>query len=84
MRLLALLILLTPSIVLAEDDFKSWAYDFFIDGASVRLAIGIRQAGISVTRKSDGAEGKIVSKNLNVLFQSIPTVSLLAASNTII
>lgn len=73
MRLLALLILLTPSIVLAEDDFTSWAYDFFIDGASVRLAIGIRQAGISVTRKSDGAEGKIVQRKTNSWFLSYST-----------
>ena len=29
-----------------DDSFSSWAYDVFVDGASVRLGLGVQQAGI--------------------------------------
>jgi len=48
-------------------------YDFFIDGASLRLGLGVRQAGLKVTRKSDGAEGKVVQRDEEAYFITYST-----------
>ena len=74
MRWILLLLLSTqPLAVFADESFSSWAYDYFVDGASVKLAIGTRQAGISVLRLSDNAEGKIVQRKEDSWFLSYST-----------
>lgn len=74
MRWLLLGFVCLPSIVQASDDsFTAWLYDYFIDGASVKLGTGTRQAGISVQRESDSATGKIYQVRENSLFYSYST-----------
>jgi len=73
MPILVLILLLVPVPVLADDRISSRLYDVFIDGASIRLALGTRQAGISVKRISDDAQGKIVQRSTNSWFLSYST-----------
>ena len=54
-------------------EFSDGLYNYFIDGASVTLGVGTRQAGLKVTRISDGAEGKIVQRNEEAYFLSNST-----------
>lgn len=63
--------LLTTSASASELSDK--LYDFFIDGASVTPGVGFRQAGLKVTRLSDGAEGKIVQRDDEAYFLSYST-----------
>ena len=48
-------------------------YDYFIDGASIRLGVGVRQSGLKVIRKSDKAEGKLVQRNDEAYFLTYST-----------
>jgi hypothetical protein len=70
---LLILICLPLSAQSADDSFSAWLYDYFIDGASVKLGTGTRQSGISVQRSSDGAEGKIYQVRENSFFYSYST-----------
>lgn len=54
-------------------EVSAWLYDYFIDGASVTLGVGTRQAGLKVTRLSDDAEGKIVQRDEEAYFLSYST-----------
>ena len=53
--------------------FSEWAYDFFIDGATLKPGVGARQAGIRVVRNSDNAEGKIVHRDAEAWFLQYAT-----------
>ena len=68
--LIIALFLMAPATAseLADD-----LYDFFIDGASLRLGVGTRQAGLKVIRKSDSAEGKVVQRNEEAYFLTYST-----------
>ena len=68
-----LILLLAPLPVLADGRLSTWLYDVLIDGASIRAALGTRQAGVSVHRKSDDAQGKIVQRSTNSWFLSYST-----------
>lgn len=50
-----------------------WAYDYFIDGATLKLGVGTRIAGVQVKRLSDDATGKIVQRDLNSYFITYST-----------
>ena len=65
-------ILLFPRAVLSSELSES-LYDYFIDGASLRLGFGIRQSGLKVIRKSDKAEGKLVQRNDQAYFLTYST-----------
>ncbi len=56
-----------------EMTFNEWAYDYFVNGATLKLALGTRQAGIRVIRNSDKAEGRIVQRNEESYFLSYST-----------
>jgi len=45
-----------------------WAYDSFVDGASVILGYGVRRSSFTFTRKSDGASGTIVDRDYPAYF----------------
>lgn len=64
-RTCAASLLLAPSIVAAADDWSlaDWAWDYFIEGATLKPGVGTRSAGIRVVRVSDNAEGKIVHRD---------------------
>ena len=67
-----LLFILFPSIVFSSELSES-LYDYFIDGASIRLGVGVRQSGLRVIRKSDKAEGKLVQRNDEAYFLTYST-----------
>ncbi len=46
----------------------NWAYDSFIDGASITLGYGIRRSSFTFQRKSDGATGTIVDRDYPAYF----------------
>ncbi len=73
--LLLPLLLLVPLTNAGADEFSwsDWAYDYFIDGATLKPGIGTRQAGIRVVRLSDEAEGKIVQRNEESYFLQYST-----------
>jgi hypothetical protein len=45
-----------------------WAYDSFIDGASITLGYGVRRSSFTFTRKSDGASGTIIDRDYPAYF----------------
>ena len=45
-----------------------WAYDTFVDGASVILGYGVRRSSFTFTRKSDNASGTIVDRDYPAYF----------------
>jgi hypothetical protein len=45
-----------------------WAYDSFVDGASIILGYGVRRSNFTFTRKSDGASGTIVDRDYPAYF----------------
>lgn len=58
----------------ADDmSFGEWAWDYFVNGATLKLGVGARQSGIKAVRKSDQAEGKIVQHNDEAYFLSYST-----------
>lgn len=75
MRLLVLSVLLGLATLdhARATGFGEWAYDYFVDGATLKLALGTRQAGIRVIRNSDKAEGRIVQRNEESYFISYST-----------
>lgn len=50
---------------------KTW--DYLVNGASVTVGTGLRQAEMTVTRKIDGATGKIAQRNEQAYFLSYST-----------
>ena len=68
--LLVALFLITP---VKASQLTDDLYDFFIDGASLRLGVGTRQAGLKVIRKSDDAEGKVVQRDEEAYFINYST-----------
>lgn len=46
----------------------SWAYDSFVDGASIILGYGVRRSNFTFTRKSDNASGTIVDRDYPAYF----------------
>lgn len=62
-----------PLLASADGSFSAWLYDYLVNGASVKIAIGTRQAGISVERFSDNAEGEIVQRKEDSWFVSYST-----------
>lgn len=53
--LIILIITLSPVNPATASELYDDLYDYYIDGASLRLGIGTRQAGLKVIRKSDDA-----------------------------
>jgi len=45
-----------------------WAYDSFIDGASITLGFGARRSSFTFTRKSDNASGTIIDRDYPAYF----------------
>jgi hypothetical protein len=45
-----------------------WAYDSFVDGASITLGFGTRRSSFTFTRKSDNASGTIVDRDYPAYF----------------
>ena len=45
-----------------------WAYDSFVDGASIILGYGVRRSNFTFTRKSDNASGTIVDRDYPAYF----------------
>ena len=45
-----------------------WAYDSFVDGASIILGYGVRRSNFTFTRKSDSASGTIVDRDYPAYF----------------
>jgi len=45
-----------------------WAYDSFIDGASITLGFGTRRSSFTFTRKSDNASGTIIDRDYPAYF----------------
>lgn len=50
---------------------KTW--DYLVNGASITVGTGLRQAEMTVTRKSDGASGKIAQRDEQAYFLSYST-----------
>ncbi len=50
---------------------KTW--DYLVNGASITVGTGLRQAEMTVTRKIDGASGKIAQRNEQAYFFSYST-----------
>ena len=50
---------------------KTW--DYLVNGASITVGTGLRQAEMTVTRKIDGATGKIAQRNEQAYFLSYST-----------
>lgn len=72
--ILSILLLLTTSTLQARDvSFGEWAYDYFVNGATVKLGAGARLAGIRVNRLSDNAEGRIVQRRDQSYFLTYST-----------
>ncbi|MGB5396548.1 MAG: hypothetical protein WBN96_05315 [Gammaproteobacteria bacterium] len=71
--IIACLLLVAPAVKAAEMDFSDWAWDYFVNGATLKLGVGTRQAGIRAVRTSDNAEGKIVQRNEESYFISYST-----------
>ena len=75
-----LLVSLLPASALAENfSFRDWAYDYFIDGATLKLGAGMRQSGNRVVRLSDKAEGKILDRDEESYFISYSTSPIYAS-----
>jgi len=55
------------------DTFWGAVWDYLYNGASITAGIGTRQSELSVTRKSDGAAGKIAQRNDAAYFLSYST-----------
>jgi len=55
------------------DTFWGAVWDYLYNGASITAGIGTRQSELSVTRKSDGASGKIAQRNDAAYFLSYST-----------
>src|SRR3990172_9058910 len=53
--------------------FWDKAWDYLVDGASITVGTGLRQAEMTVTRKVDGARGKIAERNEQAYFLSYST-----------
>jgi hypothetical protein len=53
--------------------FWDKAYDYLVNGASITVGTGVRQAEMTVTRKVDGASGKIAQRNEQAYFLSYST-----------
>lgn len=53
--------------------FWDKAWDYLVNGASITVGTGLRQAEMTVTRKSDGASGKIAQRNEQAYFLSYST-----------
>ena len=71
---LGLLLLPLVSVCHSRDmSFGEWAWDYFVNGATLKLGVGTRQAGIRAVRTSDNAEGKIVQRNEESYFLSYST-----------
>lgn len=73
-RFLICSLLLLPISASASDwSFGEWAYDYFVDGATVKIGVGTRQAGVRVTRLADDAEGRVVQRDEESYFLTYST-----------
>ncbi len=77
LSIFALSLLLFSTLLQAEEaespSFKARLYDYWVNGASITLGVGVRETGATITRLSDGASGKLVQRNEEAYFLSYKT-----------